>query len=90
MFGLILTVCLASSPACESMDHRTCLRQKECHVLFEPVAVEVKPTEKQCFMNGQMYIAKPGGWQDQHPELRIKAMRCGEKIEFDKHAEQEA
>jgi len=89
MFGLILTVCLASSPACESIDHRTCVRTKLCSVQFEPVAVDVKPNEKQCFMQGSMYLAKPGGWQDKHPELRIKAIACGEAVDFNKHAEQE-
>lgn len=90
MIGLILTICTATSPPCATIDWRTCLRTKECHIEFVPVALDHIPDPKQCFMQGSMMLAKPGGWQDKNPTKLIKRMQCGEEVDFKKHSEQDA
>lgn len=97
--GLIITVCLASSPACEPADGRTCQemfvgKSRLCHVVWEPVTVTEGQSEeaalKQCGRFSQMYLAKPGGWLDEHPDLKIKGVRCGYEVDFKKKVQREA
>lgn len=95
-YGMILAVCLAASPACQSADSRTCLRTRVCHEQFVALVNEKgepldhEPKQHECFFQGQMFIAKPGGWQDQNPSLLLKAFRCGEDVGFKKAQEHDA
>lgn len=87
MIGLIITACLAASATCTAADPRTCLRTRTCEEYFEPIVIEQIPTQQECQRYGMMYLAKPDGWLDKHPEMQLKGWRCGEMVHFQRKGE---
>lgn len=74
MIVLIITACLIADPGV-------------CRTFEVPLTVE-DVTLTQCFMIGQIEVAKPGGWQDQNPKWKFRSLKCAKPaLSFDQKAE---
>jgi hypothetical protein len=72
MIHLIITACLIADPSV-------------CRT-FELPLTETEVSLTQCFMIGQLEVAKPGGWADQNPKWQFRSLKCGKPApSFEQH-----